>query len=258
MSPTFSIIIATYNSDKTLQATLESLLNQTYKEFEVIIVDGLSSDNTISIIKEYEPKFELLNISYYWKSEKDYGIYDAWNKALKKVNSQWIAFLGSDDTYYPNALELYSTEINKNSEINYISSQVEYIDCNNKVLKILGNPYRYKQMIRYMDVAHVGSFHKKELYDLYGNYNTDYKIVSDYDFFMKCGKDIKPGYFKTITARMLNEGISNNNTKMVYDEILKIQLNHKRISRLQCYFEYCFAYLRITKNKITHKLLGKM
>lgn len=258
MIPQYSIIVATYNSEKTLKATFDSLLAQTYKEFEVIVVDGLSKDNTVVLLKEYEKKFLEANIAYIWSSEKDSGIYDAWNKALKKVNSEWIAFLGSDDTYYPNALELYNIEINKNPNINYISSQVEYIDCEGKVLKILGNPYNYNQMIRYMDIAHVGSFHHKELFKKYGNYSTDYKIVSDYDFFMKCGKNINAGYFKKITARMLNAGISNNNTKIVYNEILKIQLNHKKISKLQSYFEYYFAFVRIAKNKITHKLLGKM
>lgn len=258
MSPRFSIIIATYNSDKTLKATLESLLQQTFTNFEVIVADGLSTDNTLKIVTDYQPKFETAGIRYFWASEKDSGIYDAWNKALKKVNSEWIAFLGSDDTYYPSALELYDIEISKNPDINYISSQVEYIDSNNKVLKILGNPYRYRQMIRYMNIAHVGSFHKKELFDKHGSFSTDYKIVSDYDFFMQCGKDIRGGFFKSITAKMLNSGISNNNTKVVYDEILKIQLNHRKISKLQAYFEYYFAFVRIAKNKITHKLLGKM
>jgi len=258
MKPKFSIIVATYNSGKTLQATLESLLQQTFTNFEVVVPDGFSTDNTLDIIKEYQGKFDKAGIGFIWFSEKDSGIYDAWNKALKKVNSEWIAFLGSDDTYYPNALELYDSEITKNPGINYICSRVEYIDTTGNVLKILGNPYKHRQMNRYMNIAHVGSFHHRELFDKHGNYNTGYRIVADYDFFMKCGQDIKPGYFNTITARMLNSGISNNNTTKVYNEILKIQLNRKRISKLQSYFEYYFAFVRIAKNKITHKLLGRM
>ena len=121
MSVNQSIIIATFNSDKTLSATLDSLLKQTYNKFEVIIVDGLSNDNTLAIIKEYEEKFLQANINYILLSEKDSGIYDAWNKGLKKVNSNWIAFLGSDDTYYPNALEMYNEAINNSENINYIS-----------------------------------------------------------------------------------------------------------------------------------------
>lgn len=245
MSSKYSIIIATFNSGKTLQKTLQSLLLQTYNKFEVILVDGLSNDNTVAIIKEYEKKFSETSIPYFWSSEKDSGIYDAWNKGLKKANASWIAFLGSDDTYYPNALEIYDQEINKHSNINYISSKIEFIDKNDKVLKVLGEPYEYKQMNRYMNIAHVGSFHHRELFQKHGDFNTNYKIVADYDFFMKCGKDVRPAYFETITAKMLNSGISNQNVSVVFNEILKIQLSHKKISKSQAYFEYYYAHIRI-------------
>ncbi len=258
MSLKYSIIIATFNSAKTLKSTLDSLVDQTYKNFEVIIVDGLSKDNTVNIIKEYEKKFSEANIPYYWSSEKDSGIYDAWNKALKKVNTSWIAFLGSDDTYYPKALQVYNEAIIMNPEINYISSKVELIDKNDKVLKVIGKPYKYKQMIRYMDIAHVGSFHHKDLFVKHGNFNTDYKIVADYDFFMKCGQDIQSAYINGITVRMLNTGVSNNNVGLVYKEFLNIKLKHKKASYWQSYFDYYYAFLRIFKNKITHKLLGRM
>lgn len=253
MSSNYSIIVATFNSGKTLKKTLESLLVQTYKDFEVIIVDGLSKDNTVAIIKEYEKKFLESNIPFFWSSEKDSGIYDAWNKALKKVNTSWIAFLGSDDTYYPNAIEIYNDEIKKQPKINYISSQVEYIDTNQKVLKIIGKSYNYNQMNRYMNIAHVGSFHHKDLFIKHGNFNTDYKIVADYDFFMKCGRDIQSGYFESITAKMLNSGISNQNVTTVFKEVLKIQLKHKKTPKLQSYFEYYYAYLRIYKSRLVGK-----
>ena len=258
MNANLSIIIATFNSSKTLQKTFESLLAQTFKGFEVFIIDGLSKDNTVAIIKEYEREFQRLNIPYYWTSEKDSGIYDAWNKALKKTNTDWIAFLGSDDTYYPNALEMYSEAITRNPGINYISSKIELIDKDDRVLKVIGKPYKYKQMNRYMDIAHVGSFHHIDLFLKHGDFDTDYKIVADYDFFMKCGQDIQSAYINGITVRMLNTGVSNNNVGLVYKEFLKIKLKYKKASYLQSYFDYYYAFLRIFKNKITHTLLGRM
>lgn len=253
MGSKYSIIIATFNSDKTLQSTLESLLSQTYKKFEVIVVDGLSKDKTVAIIKEYQNKFSDAGIPYFWTSEKDTGIYDAWNKALTKVNSSWIAFLGSDDTYYPNALEMYNEAITKTPNINYISSKIELIDKNNKILKVIGKPYDYKQMNRYMDIAHVGSFHHKELFEKHGNFNLNYKIVADYDFFLKCGKDIKSAYLDRITAKMLNAGVSNQNVTRVFKEVLKTQLTHKKISTAQAYFEYLYNHIRISKSLLVGK-----
>jgi glycosyltransferase involved in cell wall biosynthesis len=258
MSVTQSIIVATFNSGKTLQATLDSLFVQTYKNFEVILVDGLSKDNTVEIIKQNEKRFIESNIPYIWSTEKDTGIYDAWNKGLSKVNSSWISFLGSDDTYYPNSLEDYNQAINKNHSINFISSKVEYIDSNDKILMIIGKPYEYKQMNRFMNIAHVGSFHHKELFEKHGGFNKNYKIVADYDFFLKCGLDIKSAFIDIITARMLNTGISNNNVKKVFKETLKIQLHHRKNSKLRCYFEYYFSFIRILKNRITYIVLGRM
>ena len=242
-----SIITVCYNSAKTIEQTIRSVFSQDYPQIEYIVIDGQSQDKTLKAIAPYQKQLTHL------VSEKDTGIYDAWNKGLKKVSSSWIAFLGSDDTYYPNALEIYKNEIYKNPKINYISSQVEYINTNQKVLKIIGKPYNYNQMNRYMNIAHVGSFHHKNLFVKHGNFNTDYKIVADYDFFMKCGLDIQSGYFESITAKMLNSGISNQNITTVFNEVLKIQLAHKKISKLQAYFEYYYNHIRIYKSRLAGK-----
>lgn len=91
-----SIITVTYNSDKTLKDTLESVLKQTYKNYEHIIVDGLSKDNTMQIVKEYEEKY---NGKLKYISEKDFGIYDAMNKGIKIATGNVIGILNSDDIY---------------------------------------------------------------------------------------------------------------------------------------------------------------
>ena len=245
MNTNLSIIISTFNSSKTLQKTLESLLLQTYKNYEVIIVDGLSKDNTVAIIKEYEKKFADINVHYNWTSEKDSGIYDAWNKALGRVNTSWIAFLGSDDTYYPNALEIYNQSICINPAINFISSKIEVIDINNKIIRIMGKPYNYKQMKRYMDIAHVGSFHHIDLFKNHGNFNLNYRVVADYDFFLRCGNDIKSAFINKITAKMLNTGVSNQKVSSVFKEVLKVHLSHKKNSTIHSYYEYLYNFIRM-------------
>lgn len=258
MKPKLSIIVATYNSDKTLNNTLESLLNQTYSDFEVLIIDGLSKDNTVSIIKKFEKLFLNKNIPFIWVSEKDRGIYDAWNKGLNLVNSNWVSFLGSDDIYYPDALENYSNEIDKQKNINYICSKVEYVDEKRNVLKILKNPYNKNQMIRYMNIAHVGSFHHKKLFETFGNFDINYKIVGDYEFFMRCNENINAGYLNKITAQMLNSGVSNVNFLRPLNEVLSIQLKYKKISIFQIYFEYFFAIVRIFVNKTKTYIAEKL
>ena len=91
-----SILTATYNSDKTLRDTIKSVLRQSYREFEYILIDGGSKDNTVDIIKEYEPQFEG-RLKYI--SERDDGIYDAMNKGIRMSTGDVVGILNSDDFY---------------------------------------------------------------------------------------------------------------------------------------------------------------
>lgn len=92
-----SIITVTYNSGNTLATTIQSVLSQTYSDIEYIIVDGLSKDNTVSIIKEYESKFgDRLK----WISEEDSGLYDAMNKGIRMATGHVVGILNSDDFFY--------------------------------------------------------------------------------------------------------------------------------------------------------------
>ena len=96
----FSIVTVTYNSEKTLKRTINSLLYQNFSNFEYILIDGSSSDTTIEIIKSYEVAFKKRNINYTWISEKDTGIYDAFNKGIKLAKGLFVMFLHSDDKLY--------------------------------------------------------------------------------------------------------------------------------------------------------------
>src|SRR5258708_1387752 len=97
-SPFFSIIIPTHNSAKKLSPCLESIISQSFQNFEIIIVDGASSDDTFSVVNHYREA----NSNIRWFSEKDRGIYDAMNKGTSVAQGEWIYFLGSDDRLYEN------------------------------------------------------------------------------------------------------------------------------------------------------------
>ena len=105
MKPLVSITTATYNSEKTLARTIESVLNQTYAPLEYLIVDGLSKDRTISIARDYEERFKKRGISYTIISEADKGMYDAINKGIRRANGVLIGNINSDDWYEPDAVE---------------------------------------------------------------------------------------------------------------------------------------------------------
>ena len=123
-----SIITACFNSEKTISKTIESILSQSYKDIELIIIDGASDDKTIDIINSYKDKIS------YMISEKDNGIYDALNKGLEKANGEIISFLHSDD-YYSNTkiLEYVIDQFKKNKKVDIVLGDVAFIDNNQKI-----------------------------------------------------------------------------------------------------------------------------
>ena len=122
-----SIIIPTYNSGEFLEQSLLSILNQTHKNIELIIIDGKSKDNTVDVIKKYESSI------HYWISEKDYSASDAVNKALKYVTGDIIIFFGADDYYIDNtALEQMANEFEINPHIDLLFCNINIIDRKTK------------------------------------------------------------------------------------------------------------------------------
>lgn len=251
--PFFSIVTASYNSEKTIFDTISSVLNQGFSDFEYLIIDGNSTDKTLQIIQSFEASFEEKNIKYSYISEKDNGIYDAWNKGIKLSSGKWISFLGSDDEYLPDALEHYYFYLKNDANSNYISSKVELINSKKEVLTVIGKPFVWKKVVRNMEIAQVGSFHKKELFDDVGLFNDHYKIVGDLDFYIRCKDFIKPLYFEKITAKMLNEGVSNQIYKAL-KEALDVKLINKSSSLpLVPYYDFTTILLKCYYNKLIKK-----
>jgi len=246
--PTVTIITVVFNGENNLEKTINSIINQTYKNIEYIIIDGGSTDHTIDIIKKYE------HVIDYWVSEPDAGIYDAWNKGLRLASGQWIAFVGADDTYEIDAIEKYVNYINQIKQINhiypeYISSKVNLV-TNGNIVRVIGDKWRWNIFKKYMNTAHVGSLHKRTLYENYGLYDTRYKICGDYELLLRPKNKLKTGFINCITANMELGGISNQNMQ-TFDEAFKAKIYTAGRYRLLCVIEKFIAILKWkTRNKI--------
>lgn len=243
IQPFFSIITASFNSEKTIFDTIKSVLHLQFTDYEYIIIDGNSSDATVTIIESFAAEFENKNIQYRYISEKDLGIYDAWNKGVALSTGKWVSFLGSDDEYLNDALTNYYVQIKNFTDCNYISSQVELVNQKKEKIAVIGKKYNWERANRDIDVAQVGSFHKKELLDAVGLFSTKYKIVGDLDFYLRCKNHIKPAYFKTITAKMENGGVSNQIYKALKEALLvKLHFNYR--PKLLCYYDFYSSLLK--------------
>jgi glycosyltransferase involved in cell wall biosynthesis len=243
IQPFFSVITASFNSEKTIFDTINSVLHLQFTDYEYIIIDGNSSDATVTIIESFVSEFENKNIRYRYISEKDLGIYDAWNKGVALSTGKWVSFLGSDDEYLNDALTNYYAQIKNLTDCNYISSQVEIVNQKKEKIAVIGKKYNWERANRDIDVAQVGSFHKKELLDAVGLFSTKYKIVGDLDFYLRCKNHIKPAYFKTITAKMENGGVSNQIYKALKEALL-VKLHFNFRPKLLCYYDFYSSLLK--------------
>lgn len=241
--PLISIITVVYNGAKYLEDTILSVLNQTYDNVEYIIIDGASTDGTLDIIRKYEHAID------YWISEKDKGIYDAWNKGVIISAGDWIGFLGADDLYLPDALQQYIERINLVKEIEYISARNILCNDNLDPIRTIGSRWDYKIFSNFMNIAHVGSLHHKTLFERYGLYDTSFKICGDYELLLRPASTLKAEYLELITCYMRNGGISNHSLAPL-KEAHKAKILHGK----QPIIAYLQMYLAIIKQYIRQKV----
>jgi glycosyltransferase involved in cell wall biosynthesis len=223
-------------------------MSQTYFNIEYIIVDGGSTDSTLEIIEKYKK-----NISYII-SEKDNGIYDAWNKGLTIANGEWIAFLGADDVYFPDAVQNYINYLNTvdYSSLHILTSKVMLIDKNNKELRVIGSAWNWKTFKNYMCIAHVGSFHSKFFFEKYGNYNIKYEIVGDYEILLRAKDSLNAAFFDKITVKMKMGGVSNNKTKAL-TEAFEAKLKNNSRSFFFAKYDFFIAFFIFYFNKLIRR-----
>lgn len=206
----FSIITVCLNSEKTIRYTLNSILNQTYKNIEHIIIDGGSTDTTLEIIKNYPFK----NKKFFSTNHK--GIYSAVNEGIKRATGEYISVLHSDDIYQNNyILEQVSKVIKKNKEHEIFLGNVVYFRSKISEISRFYSGFNFKVNDLKFGIMppHTGSFINKNIYRKFGNYKTNYSIASDFDFFLRTLLIQKVKFFKInmVIVRMKAGGISGKN-----------------------------------------------
>ena len=227
-----SIIIATFNAGKTLQRCLDSISLQKTEDIELIIIDGGSTDNTLSIIKKN------YNIIDFWLSEPDNGIYDAWNKGINHVNGKWIQFIGSDDFVLPNALLQYIAFVKQSNTngIDLITAKIRMVNKNGKYIRNYGSPFVWNKCRKYMISPHPSILHARSLFSEVGNYNISYKSAGDTELIYRKGKQLKTLFFSKEIIQFQIGGTSFSIKGL--RESFKCRMEHKTVSKYMNWYIY--------------------
>ena len=237
---TFSIIIPVFNSEDTILIALESILKQSYEGFEILIVDGLSTDNTIKIVEKLNDN----RIKIY--SEKDKGVYDAMNKGIHYAKGEWLYFIGSDDYLYNNdVLQTLSKTLNK------MKNNVLY---GNVLIKgntgwatdgqVYNGEFSFQKLLK-SNICHQSMFYRKSfILKNQLEYDLKYPISSDWDFNIACRLQSKFTFINTIVAVFNAGGISTGKS------ITEPFLDERRVKYAHLYEKYKPNLVQKLKYKI--------
>ncbi len=228
-SKKISIIVPTYNAALTLHNCIESIVTQTYKNIEIIIVDGLSTDETIKIINDYKNNFTFIKLI----SEKDKGIYDAMNKGINIAKGDWIFFLGSDDSFTEFEIleNLFSSKNIQIESVDFLYGNVHWGNTGQIHAGKFDLIKLYKQ-----NICHQAIFYKKEIFKLIGLYNLTYPLYADWELNCKCflNDKLKKLYVPIIICNYALTGSSSSGGdtfEMDKKDLYKAELIHANFNK---------------------------
>lgn len=215
-----SIITITYNSEKTLRDTIESVLGQSYKDIEYILVDGKSKDSTCDIIRSYGDRISK------FVSEKDNGLYDALNKGIRLTTGDVVGFLHSDDIFASAETIKMIAEAFIKFQVDSVYGDLVYVDQNDtdKIIRF----WRSRKFSRTRALTgwmppHPTFYVKREVYEKFGGFNTSFRIAADYESILRflVRFRVSTFYIPLVLIRMRLGGESNKSIKNVIRKSLE-------------------------------------
>ncbi len=216
-----SIITPSFNSVKTIEKTILSVLDQDYKNIEYIIIDGGSTDGTADIIKKYQDRIK------YWISEPDKGISDAFNKGLAAATGDYINFQGADDYLLENnVISLMVKDINPEDDL-LVCGRIKRVSntAEKDIIFETSGKFKSKRSLLFrMSLPHQALFTNKRFFDKYGVFDVNNKFCMDYEILLRAYKDFPEVIMKDVFVSAWSEGgIGKDRTLEIYKEYLKIK-----------------------------------
>lgn len=180
-----SVVTVSHNSESTILSTLESVLAQSYADYELIIVDGASSDGTMEVVREFEPRF---GDKLRYISEPDSGIYDGMNKGIAMASGDVIGFLNSDDYFTSNDILQKVANALICSDVDAVYGDVHYVrstNLNRCVRYYSSKRFRPWKMLMGWMPAHPSFYCRREIYEKYGQFDANLSLAADFDLMLR-------------------------------------------------------------------------
>jgi glycosyltransferase involved in cell wall biosynthesis len=218
--PSISIVTITYNAEDSLEATIQSVISQSYENIEYIIIDGGSTDRTVEIIERYQ------NHVKYWISEPDKGISDAWNKGISASSGDIIGILNAGDYFLDiNYLKVVSDNLSIDQTIVCYGNTEIVSESGQNIRTTIGN-FNPNNLYLGLGFYHPGCFATRKVYELIGQFSLRYKLAMDCDWLLRCYRSGITFKKLDLVCMMLDGGVSHTSNFSAYGEYLQSLKNN--------------------------------
>ena len=204
----FSLVTVSFNSGATIRDTIESVVGQSHRDVEYIVVDGGSSDGTIGIIEEYRDRIAA------FVSEKDKGVYDAMNKGIRRATGDVIAFINSDDFYADRDVLSRVNAVFESTGTDCLFADLDYVhrrDTSRVIREWRSKPFRPGAFRSGWHPAHPTFFAKREVFEKFGGFDEEFPISADYELMLRFleARRVRSEYLPSVLVKMRDGGQSN-------------------------------------------------
>ncbi len=253
-----SVITATFNSSKTVRDTIESVLRQTHKDIEYIVVDGGSSDDTMEIVRRYEPMF---GGRMRYVSERDRGIYDAMNKGIAMATGEVVGMLNSDDFYTAADVLEQVARAMSDTAIDAVYGDVHYVNDEHLgqcVRYYTSRPFRRGLMRLGFMPAHPSFYCRRSVYERYGTFDLSYKVAADFENLLRLVfvHRIRTRYIAKDFVTMRTGGASSSGLRshkqIMQDHLRALKHNHVYSNPLFLGLRYPYKMCEIVLTKFSN------
>jgi len=239
--PLITIVMATLNCEETLNKSLSSIVGQSYKNIELVIVDGQSTDKTLQIINDFKSKVS------YFETSADTGIYHAWNKALKHVSGDWVIFIGADDYFINHSVvESMVKHLLGLQHMDLVYGSALLGDETSHVKR--GAEWSWRKFRRKMvGIPHTATFHNKSMFDRVASFDEGFQLAGDYDFLLKFGQNLKAVFIDEPIVCLGINGITKTQHLKAIKENRTAQKKNKVASDglIEIWYYYARFYLLV-------------
>jgi glycosyltransferase involved in cell wall biosynthesis len=242
-----SVIIPTFNSAKTVEDTIKSIISQNWPDIQVIIQDGGSTDGTKEIVAKYPAAMSG------WHATPDNGIYDAMNKGINRATGEVVAILNSDDVWLPGTLKRVAEVFSRNPDVGIVSGSIEvWEDLPNGARVVLKSSLLH--LHKGLTIQHPATFVRRNVYNCVGLFNTSYHIGADYDFVLRCMEANIPWIILDDVLTRMRAGGKGGSTFTLED--WKIRRSHKLSSAITEIITCINSLARHLARQIILKIFG--